>query len=63
MESPLSSEALGVVQSDPAAPVLEVQSCMLMGIRQQEEITLGYFVKVISVHPVITVTYVQNREK
>jgi hypothetical protein len=36
---------------------------MLMGIRQQEEITLGYFVKVISVHPVITVTYVQNREK
>jgi hypothetical protein len=36
---------------------------MLMGIMQQEEITLGYFVKVISVLPIITDAHVHNREK
>jgi hypothetical protein len=36
---------------------------MLMGMMQQKEFKLGYFVKVISVHPVITAAYVQNREK
>jgi hypothetical protein len=36
---------------------------MLMGIIQQEEITLGYFVKVISVHPISTAAHVHNREK
>jgi hypothetical protein len=30
---------------------------------QQKEITLGYVVKVISVHPIITAARVQNREK
>jgi hypothetical protein len=36
---------------------------MLMGIMQQEEITLGCFVKVISVHPIITAAHVHNRKK
>jgi hypothetical protein len=36
---------------------------MLIGIIQQEEITLGYFVKVISVHPVSTAAHVHSREK
>jgi hypothetical protein len=36
---------------------------MLMGIMQQEEITLGYFVKVISVHRLITAAHGHNREK
>jgi hypothetical protein len=34
-----------------------------VGIMQEEEITLGYFVKVISVHPIITAAHVHNREK
>jgi hypothetical protein len=34
---------------------------MLMGIMQQEEITLGYFVKFISVHPITTAAHVENR--
>jgi hypothetical protein len=34
-----------------------------MGIMQQEEITLGYFVKVISVLPIITAAHVHNKEK
>jgi hypothetical protein len=36
---------------------------MLMGIMQQEDITLGYFVKVISVHAIIISPHVHNREK
>jgi hypothetical protein len=34
---------------------------MPMGIKQQEEITLGYFVKVISVLPISTAAHVQWR--